>query len=60
MYSKSRDRLPSSDLMAAVPFWDLRVMLPVVVAEQAVENGWIAIDENAFDSCENQRLVVVG
>ena len=46
--------------MAAVPFWDLRVMLPVVVAEQAVENGWIAIDENAFDPCENQRLVVVG
>src|SRR4029077_4872981 len=41
------------------PVWNLRIMLLIVVAEQAVENGRVAIDENAPDTCKNQRLVVL-
>src|SRR5271170_2350499 len=33
-------------------------MLFIVVAEQTIQNGWVAIDENARDPCKNQRLVV--
>ena len=39
---------------------DQRIVLPIVVAEQAVENGRIAIDKDAFDACKNQRLVMLG
>jgi hypothetical protein len=35
-------------------------VLPIVIAEQAIENGWITIDENAFDPGKDQCLVGVG
>ena len=40
--------------------WDLGVVLLIVMAEQAVENGGITIDENSLDPRKNQRLVGVG
>src|SRR5262245_10832271 len=39
---------------------DQRIMLPIVVAEQAIENRGIAIDKNAADAGKNQRLVMLG
>jgi len=36
---------------------NLRVVLLIVFAEQAVENGGISIDENALDPRQNQCLV---
>jgi hypothetical protein len=42
---------------AACNLW---VMLLIVIAEQAVENGVISIDENPLDPRKNQRLVGVG
>jgi hypothetical protein len=35
-------------------------MLPIVIGEQTVENGRIAMDENPLDPRKNQRLVVLG
>src|SRR5262245_23940479 len=40
--------------------WNLWVVLLIVIAEQAVENGGITIDENPLDPRKNQRLVGVG
>src|SRR2546426_10456975 len=48
----SQERL---DRSAAVR--NLRVVLLIVFAEQAVENGGISIDENALDPRQNQCLV---
>jgi len=39
---------------------DRRIMLPIIVAEQAIENGRIAVDKNALDPRKNQRLVMLG
>ncbi len=39
---------------------DLRIVLPIVVAEQAVEHGRIAIDEDPLDPGENEFLVGFG
>jgi signal transduction histidine kinase len=36
-----------------------RIMLPIVIAKQAVENGGVTVDENPLDPGKNQCLVVV-
>jgi hypothetical protein len=36
-----------------------RIMLPIIVAEQTIENGWIAIDENALDPCNKPAAYFV-
>ena len=37
--------------------WDQWIMLAIVAAEEAVENGRISIDKNALDPCKDKRLV---
>src|SRR3989442_5626156 len=39
---------------------NLRVVLLIVIAEQAVENGGITIDENRLDPRQNRCLVLAG
>jgi hypothetical protein len=39
---------------------NLRIVLPIIIAEQTIENGGIAINENALDPGKDKLLVGVG
>jgi len=51
----SQERLDRSSTVG-----NLWVVLPIVIAKQAVENGRVTIDKNPRNSRQNQRLVGVG
>jgi hypothetical protein len=36
--------------------WNPRVVLQIVIAEKAVDNTWIAVNESSLDPCKGERF----